>query len=136
MIIDTSAIIAILREEPEAAEFARIMDSAGPLKISAVTYVETGSVVDSNRDPVLSRRMDELIRDAEIEIEPVTEAQAHMARQAFRDFGKGSGHPAKLNLGDCFTYALAKSLDQPLLFKGADFSRTDVTAARLVQNLL
>jgi ribonuclease VapC len=98
--------------------------------MSAATFVETAAVIDRLRDPVQSRRLDALIREAEIGIEPLTEAQAVIARQAFRDFGKGSGHPAKLNFGDCFFYALAKSLNQPLLFKGGDFSQTDVKSAR------
>jgi len=74
--------------------------------------------------------VDGLIDEAQIAIEPVTEAQARIARQAYRDFGKTSGHPAKLNFGDCFSYALAKSKGEPLLFKGQDFSRTDVRSAR------
>ena len=130
MILDSSVLIAILRGEPEAAEFGRIIESQGSLKISAATYVETAIVVDANREPVLSRRLDELIKDSDIRIEPLTEAQALIARQAFRDFGEGSGHPAKLNFGDCFSYALAKSLNQPLLFEGDDFSQTDVKSAR------
>lgn len=130
MIIDSSALMALLNDEPEGSEFARIMDSGHPLKISAATYVEIAVIVDRLRDPVQSRRLDELIREAEIGIEPLTEAQALIARQAFRDFGKGSGHPAKLNFGDCFAYALAKSHHEPLLFKGDDFPHTDIKAAR------
>jgi ribonuclease VapC len=87
-------------------------------------------VIDGSKDPIASRRFDELIEAAQIAIEPVTEAQARIARQAYRDFGKTSGHPAKLNFGDCFSYALAKSKGEPLLFKGQDFSRTDVKSAR------
>ena len=83
-------------------------------------------MIDGSKDPVASRRFDELIEAAQIAIEPVTEAQARIARQAYRDFGKTSGHPAKLNFGDCFSYALAKAKGEPLLFKGDDFSRTDV----------
>jgi ribonuclease VapC len=95
-----------------------------------VSYVEAGAVIDGSKDPIVSRRFDELIEEAEIAIEPVTEAQARIARQAYRDFGKTSGHHAKLNFGDCFSYALAKSRGEPLLFKGQDFSRTDVKSAR------
>ncbi|HSY66655.1 MAG TPA: type II toxin-antitoxin system VapC family toxin [Terriglobales bacterium] len=135
MILDTSALIAILRFEAEAPEFARIIEraakSAGQPRISAVSYVEAGAVVDGSKDPIASRRFDELIEAAQIAIEPVTEAQARIARQAYRDFGKTSGHPAKLNFGDCFSYALAKSKGEPLLFKGQDFSRTDVKSARV-----
>jgi len=130
MILDTSAVIAILRIEPEALEFARIIEGAEQRRISAVSYVETGAVIDASRDPVASRRFDEILTEAEVAIEPVTEAQARLARQAYRDFGKTSGHPAKLNFGDCFSYALAKFRGEPLLFKGEDFSRTDVKSAR------
>jgi ribonuclease VapC len=130
MILDTSALIAILRLEAEAPEFAEIIERAAHRRISAVSYVEAGAVIDGSRDPIASRRFDELIKAAQITIEPVTEAQAHTARQAYRDFGKTSGHPAKLNFGDCFSYALAKSRGEALLFKGQDFSRTDVKSAR------
>jgi ribonuclease VapC len=131
MILDTSALIAILRFEAEAPEFARIIERAAEPRISAVSYVEAGAVIDGSKDPIASRRFDELIEAAQITIEPVTEAQARVARQAYRDFGKTSGHPAKLNFGDCFSYALAKSKGEPLLFKGQDFSRTDVRSARV-----
>ena len=130
MILDTSALIAILRLEAEAPEFAKIIEQAAQRGISAVSYVEAGAVIDSSEDPIASRRLDELIEAAQIAIEPVTEAQARIARQAYRDFGKTSGHPAKLNFGDCFSYALAKSNGEPLLFKGQDFSQTDVKPAR------
>jgi ribonuclease VapC len=130
MILDTSALIAILRYEAEATEFARLIELAAQPRISAVSYVEAGAVIDGSKDPIASRRFDELIEAAQITIEPVTEAQARIARQAYRDFGKTSGHPAKLNFGDCFSYALAKSKGEPLLFKGQDFSRTDVRSAR------
>jgi ribonuclease VapC len=130
MILDTSALIAILRFEPEAPEFARIIERAAQPLISAVSYVEAGAVIDGSKDPIASRRFDELIEEGQIAIEAVTEAQARIARQAYRDFGKTSGHPAKLNFGDCFSYALAKSKAEPLLFKGRNFSRTDVKSAR------
>jgi uncharacterized protein with PIN domain len=81
------------------------------------------------RDPIASRRFDDLVREASFVIEPVTEAQARIARDAYRDFGKGSGHPAQLNFGDCFAYALARAAGEPLLFKGTDFSHTDITRA-------
>jgi len=130
MILDTSALIAILRFETEAPEFARIIERAAQPRISAVSYVEAGAVIDASKDPVASRRFDELIEEAQVAIEPVDEAQARIARQAYRDFGKASGHPANLNFGDCFSYALAKSKGESLLFKGQDFSRTDVKPAR------
>jgi ribonuclease VapC len=130
VILDTSAVIAILRLEKEAPEFAGIIERASQRRISAVSYVEAGAVIDGSRDPVASRRFDELVEAAQITIEPVTEAQARVARQAYRDFGKTSGHPAKLNFGDCFSYALAKDKREPLLFKGEDFGQTDVKSAR------
>lgn len=129
MILDTSALIAILRDEPEAPRFATAIERAVHRRISAVNYVEAAAVIDGSRDPIASRRFDELIREAEIAIEPVTETQVRIARHAYRDFGKGSGHPAKLNFGDCFAYALAKVKREPILFKGDDFSQTDVTSA-------
>ena len=95
----------------------------------AANFVEAALVIDSSRDPVASRRFDDLCREAHLIIEPVTEAQARIAREAYRDFGRGSGHPAKLNFGDCFAYALAKVSGEPLLFKGDDFAHTDITAA-------
>ena len=130
MILDTSALIAILRFEGEAPEFARIIERAAQPRISAVSYVEAGAVIDGSKDPIASRRFDELIEEAQIATEPVTEAQARIARQAYRDFGKTSGHAAKLNLGDCFSYALEKSKGEPLLFKSQGFSRTDMKSAR------
>ena len=129
MILDTSAVIAILRLEPEASEFAKIIERAVERRISAVSYVEAAAVIDGSKDPVTSRRFDELIDAAQITIEPVSETQARIARQAYRDFGKTSGHPAKLNFGDCFSYALAITSGEPLMFKGGDFSRTDVVVA-------
>jgi ribonuclease VapC len=129
MIIATSALIAILRDEPEARRFAEVIAAATARRISASTYVELGAVIDSGRDPVASRLVDGLLDAAHIVIEPVTEAQARIARDAYRDFGKGSGHAAGLNFGDCFAYALAKATGEPLLFKGDDFARTDIQVA-------
>lgn len=129
MILDTSAVIAILRDEPEAPSLAQAIEDASIRRMSAVNYVEAAAVIDSGRDPVSSRRFDALLREARVALEVVTTRQAQIARAAYRDFGKGSGHPARLNFGDCFAYALAKELAEPLLFKGEDFSRTDVEAA-------
>lgn len=129
MIIDTSAIVAILRDEPDAPSFADAIATAGSRRLSAASYVEVGAVIDGARDPIASRRVDELLTLASVTIEPVTAEQARVARAAYRDFGKGSGHPAQLNLGDCFAYALAVAVGEPLLFKGTDFSHTDVTVA-------
>src|SRR5271165_715224 len=127
MILDSSAVIAILQSEPEAQTFAGAMEDASIRRISAANFVEAAAVVDGSRNPVLSRRFDDLLRDAHVRIEPVTETQARLAREAYRDFGRGSGHPAKLNFGDCFAYALARDTGEPLLFKGQDFSYTDIT---------
>jgi ribonuclease VapC len=126
MIVDTSALIAVLRDEGDAISYANAIANASVRRVSAVTYVETAVVIDASRDPIASRRFDDLLREARIVIEPVTEVQARMAREAYRDFGRGSGHPASLNFGDCFTYALARSMNEPLLFKGKDFMHTDV----------
>ena len=103
--------------------------SAEPKRMSAANYLEAAIVVDANRNPLLSRRLDELIVQTEIMAEPVTLEQANIARAAYRDFGRGSGHPAQLNFGDCFAYALAKELACPLVFIGNDFARTDVMRA-------
>lgn len=129
MILDTSALVAILRMEPEAADFAKLIEGADERRVSVVSYVEAGAVIDSSQDPVASRRLDELIEEAGVVMEPVSEEQAHIARQAYRDFGRASGHSAKLNFGDCFAYALAKAKGEPLLFKGQDFGQTDVKTA-------
>ena len=129
MIIDTSAIIAILRDEPEAMSCARAIADATVRRVSAVNFVESAVVIDASRDPIATRRFDDFVKEANISIEPLTEIQAQIARDAYRDFGKGSGHPAKLNFGDCFAYALAKASGEPLLFKGGDFAHTDIVAA-------
>ena len=129
MIIDTSAILAILRLEPEAESFARAIEEARTRRVSAVNYVEAAAVMDGSRDAVVSRRFDELFREARLTVEAVTPSQARIAREAYRDFGKGSGHAAGLNLGDCFAYALAKEMNEPLLFKGEDFRQTDLAPA-------
>jgi ribonuclease VapC len=129
VILDTSALIAILRAEPEAGDLAQAIASAGAKRLSAASYVEVGAVIDRAGDAIASRRVDELLNVAGIEIEAVTATQAQLARAAYRDFGKGSGHRARLNFGDCFAYALAKETGEPLLFKGDDFQRTDIVPA-------
>jgi ribonuclease VapC len=129
MVLDTSAIVAILRDESDAPRMAQAVAAAAVRRVSAATYVEVGAVIDGSRDPVASRRLDELLAAMEAVIEPVTAEQARVARAAYRDFGRGSGHPAALNYGDCFAYALAKGLDESLLFKGDDFVHTDVRCA-------
>jgi ribonuclease VapC len=129
VILDSSALIAILRDEPEAVACAAAIASAGVRRLSAASYVEVGAVIDRGGDAVASRRVDELLAVAGIGIEAVTERDARIAREAYRDFGKSSGHPAGLNFGDCFSYALAKTTGEPLLFKGDDFLHTDVARA-------
>ena len=129
MIVDTSALIAILHDEPEATACIRALYAAPNCRISAASFLEAGIVVDSARSPVPSRRLDDLLRQAGVIIEPVTEEQARIARAAYRDYGRGSGHPARLNFGDCFAYALARATGEPLLFKGDDFIHTDIKPA-------
>ena len=129
MIVDTSALVAILKGEPDAARYTAAMEAAPVRRLSAASYLELAIVVDRYDQPVLTRRFDDMLTDASVIIEPVTEAQARIARQAYRDFGKASGHPARLNFGDCFSYALAKAPGEPLLFKGEDFRRTDIASA-------
>jgi ribonuclease VapC len=128
MILDASAIIAMLRAEPESRDLAAAMFSVEARRVSAVNYVEAAVVIESGRDPVASRRFDDFFRASNVTIEAVTTRQAQLARDAYRDFGKGR-HKAGLNLGDCFAYALAKDLDEPLLFKGSDFKHTDIEPA-------
>jgi ribonuclease VapC len=129
VIVDTSALIAILRDEPDAGRFIDVLATDADPRVSAATLVEAAAVVDANKDPVLSRRLDDLLQAVGVHVEPLTEEHARIARQAYRDFGKGSGHPASLNLGDCFAYALAAATGEPLLFKGNDFSETDLASA-------
>ena len=129
MIVDSSAIIAILRDEPERSTFEKILDEAKSLRISAATYLELAIVIDSRRDPAMSREIEDFLDRFDIEIEPVTADQARIARQAYRDYGKGSGHPANLNFGDCFSYALAQSKREPILYKGDDFVHTNLRSA-------
>jgi ribonuclease VapC len=129
MIVDTSAIVAILKCEPGSVALLKRLNSAGSASLSAASYVETAIVLDSRRDPVLSSGLDDLIFEANILIEPLTDAQAKIARQAYRDYGKGSGHPANLNFGDCFSYALARDKREPILYKGVDFGHTDLRSA-------
>jgi|SRR5215470_8852435 len=128
MIVDSSVIVAILSAESEARAFAKAIDEADHCRFSVVNYVEAAIVLDSRRDAALSRRFDALMRESQVRFEPVTVEQAKLAREAYRDYGKGR-HRAGLNLGDCFAYALAKEKGEPLLFKGEDFRKTDVEVA-------
>lgn len=113
----------------EAEQFIEAIDGEADCRISAGTYLELGVVVDSGSDPLAGTKLDLMIGAQDIRIEPVTADQARIARTAYRNFGKGSGHPARLNFGDCFAYALATELGQPLLFKGGGFAQTDVIPA-------
>jgi ribonuclease VapC len=128
MIIDTSAIIAVLFNEQDAEFYARAIARSDSRRISAATFVEAAIVVETQTNTAGARQLDAFLRQADIVIEPVTEEHAHIARQAFADYGKGR-HRAGLNYGDCFSYALAKATGETLLFKGEDFTKTDLVAA-------
>jgi ribonuclease VapC len=129
MVVDTSALMAILLAEADASLFAEqlrrsmnsVMSSGSLIEAGIVAYKRTGG-----RDPSALFR---LVAEAEIRIEPVSEAHARIAIEAYARFGKGSGHAANLNFGDCFSYALAKAMDRPLLYKGDDFAKTDIRSA-------
>ena len=126
MIVDTSALVSILNLEPDGLAYEAALETSPVNRISAATYLEVSIVIDRARDPLVSRRLDEILAEGAFVIEPVTETQARIAREAYRDFGKGSGHRAGLNFGDCFAYALARDLNEPLLFNGDDFRHTDI----------
>ncbi len=125
MIIDTSALLAILYQEEDALFFAAAMAAAPDLNMSAANFLEAAINIDVLGDAEASRQLDAFVRRAGIEISSVTLEQAQIARQAYLDFGKGR-HPAGLNFGDCFAYALARETGKPLLFKGDDFGKTDI----------
>lgn len=127
-VVDSSAILAVLRQEADADLYLDAIDTADTLRISAANYLEAAIVVDCAHDPVASRRFDQFLAEADIQVEPVTAGQARIARDAYRDYGKGSGHKAGLNFGDCLAYALAKETGEPLLFKGDDFIHTDIAS--------
>jgi ribonuclease VapC len=129
MIVDTSALVAILQEEPGWEAFRELIIENRPARLSAGNYIELGIVVLRARNPAVSHAADDFVPQARIVIEPVTERQARIAREAYRDYGRASGHPARLNFGDCFAYALARDLNEPLLFKGDDFRHTDIRPA-------
>jgi len=128
MIIDTSAIMAVLRGEPERRRFNKVIEAAPQKRISAATLVELSLVTEVRHGAEGIRELDLYLATAGIDTHAVDRAQALLAREAFRRFGKGR-HRAALNFGDCFSYALARSLDEPLLFKGGDFALTDITPA-------
>jgi ribonuclease VapC len=128
MTLDTSALVAVLFGEPEADAFTRLIHDAERCLISAGSFLELSIVIERQAGPEAARQCDMFFRRAGIIIEPFTVEQAHIARQAFHDFGKGR-HGAGLNFGDCFAYALSKVTGEPLLYKGNDFRKTDVAGA-------
>ena len=129
MIIDSSVIIAILAPEPDAAIFTNAILDADHCLLSAASYVEVSIIIDKRRPDHVDTLLDQFLAQSRIDIVPVTASQARLAREAYRRFGKGRRHPAKLNYGDSFTYALAKETGEPLLFKGGDFALTDIKPA-------
>ena len=128
MIVDTSALIAVLYGEPEARDFVERIRAADVCRISVANHVELSMVVESQLGPNGTRQADAFLRRAGFVVEPVTIEQGDLARQAFLDFGKGR-HKAGLNFGDCFAYALSRATGEALLFKGDDFALTDIRRA-------
>ena len=131
IVIDTSAIVAIALDEPERAGFLRVIESAERALISTVSVVEARMVVHGRRGQRAVVLLDDLLRLPPFEMVPAGVAELDAAYAAFVAFGKGSGHPAGLNFGDVFSFALAKVRGLPLLFKGEDFSKTDLRCARV-----
>ena len=127
MIVDSSALLAILLDEPEARRFAAAILSARSAALPAPAYVEVSLKVDRGREMAADPALDETIAALGLQLEPMTIGQAVLARQAYNRFGNGNG--GILNFGDCLVYAAARELDQPLLFKGNDFHQTDITPA-------
>jgi ribonuclease VapC len=128
MILDSSSLVAILAEEPDAELYIQAISRAPRCRISAGNFIELSIVIEGQFGVEVVQQCDALFRRVGIVIEPVTVEQAHLARQAFHDFGKGR-HAAGLNFGDCFAYALAKITGEPLLYKGEDFKKTDLVSA-------
>jgi len=128
VIVDSSALIAVLEDEAEADDLARLLADFGG-RISAATLVEARVVALGRGGPTGLRRLDALVVQTGLTVVPFDGTQADVATAAYRDFGWGSGHPAKLNLGDVYSYALAYTSDEPLLYVGDDFSRTDIRSA-------
>lgn len=129
MIIDTSALIAIAKNEPDAEQLRSALVTADALRISAGTLLETYIVMDGKRNPTATALLDALLERIAPVIEPVTAAHVSIARDAYRQYGKGSGHGARLNYGDCFAYALARERNESLLYTGNDFGQTDIEPA-------
>ena len=129
MIVDTSAIVAILKGETGHLSLMKTIVNDPDPKISAATLVELHAVADQRGRPAQGRRVNNLLRVLRIRVVPFDEDQARAASEAYAIFGKGSGNPAGLNLGDCFSYALSACLSEPLLFVGDNFPRTDIQSA-------
>ena len=129
MVIDSSALVALLLGEPETPGFVAAIAGASSRSVSAPSYVETAIVMVTRSGAEAQQKLDQLLSDLGIEVVPFTRDQAGLAVAAFRQFGRGTGHPAALNFGDCFSYALAKFRREPVLFRGNDFSRTNVDIA-------
>lgn len=127
MVIDTSALVAVLQDEPERRRITEALDAAETRLMSTASFVECSIILEARHGEAGRDAVDLFIAEAGIELVPVDAEQARVARRAFSQFGKGR-HPAALNFGDCFSYALAKTTGRPLLYKGADFARTDLTA--------
>jgi ribonuclease VapC len=128
VIVDSSAILAIVLREPDRFRYVDAMLESTSCRMSVANWLETTMVVDRKGSPVSISRFEDFLHDAHIELMPVSVSQATIARMAWRSFGRGF-HRAKLNYGDCFAYALAKEMREPLLFKGNDFAQTDVEPA-------
>jgi ribonuclease VapC len=128
VIVDTSALIAVIFNEPEEPAFAAALVDAPVLRMSVANWVEAAIIVDSRANAKAKARFEDLPKALQIELMPVTSDQARRGRTAYADYGKGN-HPARLNYGDCFAYALAKETGEPLLFKGTDFAQTDIEPA-------
>ena len=128
MIVDTSAVLAVLFDEPDAERYVRALAGASRCRMSAVNFLEAAIVLESRAGAAAGPNLDLLLERAPIELEPVTLEHAQAARRAWRRFGRGN-HRAALNFGDCFAYALAEATREPLLFKGQDFALTDIDAA-------
>ena len=125
MVLDTSAILAILQDEPERRKFNEAIEAAETRSLSTASFVECSMILESRYGADGVRDLDLFIAKAQVSLVPVDEEQADLARRAFRKYAKGR-HPAGLNFGDCFSYALARALEEPLLFKGNDFAQTDI----------
>ena len=128
MIVDSSAILAVLNREDDADRYDDAIVTARNCRMSVANLLETFIVVESRGGAAAGRRFEAFLESAGIEPMPVTIEQLDAARRAWRRFGKGN-HPAALNFGDCFAYALAEATGEPLLFKGDDFAKTDIDAA-------